>query len=308
MKRSTIACTVALLSAWLMVAGSRARVAEAEADVREKSSVYTLPSPKVLERLSMGYRAALSDYLWAHVLVTQGLRMGERRPFPEIGAYLDAINHLDPQFREPYRLTDSIMSFQVKDPDRVATLVRVRGILERGLLVFPYDPELWLNYGQFLAYIAPGSFDDPKMSKEWRQDGAQAIVRAGELGGYDEAMSFRTMSAATILNREGERDAAIRFLERAYTIVESEEAKEQIRVRLEALREGRQRSRQVVLSEAFDKLWREDLPFVSRPVLSVIGPSTNTWACAGPDRTEGERCERSWTAWSEDVFEHETQR
>lgn len=305
MKRSTIACTVALLTSMVLVAGSRSRVVREEASVREESAVYTLPPPEALERLSLGYRAALADYLWAHVLVTQGLRLGERRPFPEIAAYLDAINHLDPRFREPYRLTDSIMSFQAGDPDRAATVARVREILERGLRSFPYDAELWLNYGQFLAYIGPGAFDDPKKTKEWRQAGAQALVRAGELGGHDESMSWRTVSAATILTRQGERDAAIRFLERVYSVVESEEAKEQVRVRLEAMREGQRRSREMTLSQAFDEFWREDLPFAPRARLSVVGPPTDTWACAGQERVENVRCNRTWVAWSETALETE---
>ncbi len=171
------ACFVLVLAA-VLVGWTRPWLFDNEQAVKEGSAVYTLPSPPVLERMSLGYRAALADYLWAHLLVTQGLRMGERRPFPEMGDYLDAINHLAPRFREPYRLADSIMPFQMRDPDREATLVRLRGMLERGLRTFPLDAELWLNYGQFLAYIGPGSLKDADKRQEWREAGACVISGA----------------------------------------------------------------------------------------------------------------------------------
>ncbi|HQK20865.1 MAG TPA: HAT repeat-containing protein, partial [Polyangiaceae bacterium] len=144
-----------LLACAVMIGLSRPRLVEWLSQAKETSDVYVLPPPTVLARASLGYRAAVADYLWAHVLVTQGLRMGAKRPFQEVGQYLDAINHLDPAYREPYRLADSLLSHQAGDSDRAQSVRRARQILERGLIQFPYDAELWLNYGQFLAYIGP---------------------------------------------------------------------------------------------------------------------------------------------------------
>jgi tetratricopeptide (TPR) repeat protein len=307
MKRSTVVASAALFVGIVLVGWARPWLFEAEERVKARSSVYSLPAPAVLARLSLGYRAALADYLWAHVLVTQGLRMGERRPFPEMGDYIDAINHLEPRFREPYRLADSLMSFQAKDPDRQATVIRARGILERGLRSFPLDAELWINYGQFLAYIAPGSLEDISTRATWREEGAQALVQASSLGGHDEVTAYRTISAATILSRSGERDAAIRFLERAFTLTEDEDLKQDLLRRLKPLWEGKNRSRDVVLSQRFDQLWRKDCPFVSRAMLSVIGPPFTVWQCAGSDnlKSNDRRCDSSWSAWSERVLADE---
>ena len=304
MKRSTVGATVALFVGIVLVGWARPWLFEAEERVKVRSSVYPFPAPAVLARLSLGYRAALADYLWAHVLVTQGLRMGERRPFPEIGDYLDAINHLEPRFREPYRLADSLMSFQANNPDHQGTVIRARGILERGLNSFPLDSELWINYGQFLAYIAPGSLEDTSMRAKWREEGAEALVRASELGGHDEVTAYRTISAATILSRSGERDAAIRFLERAFTLTEDEDLKQDLLRRLNTLWEGKLRSRDVILSQRFDRLWREDCPFTSRSMLSVIGPPSAVWQCAGSDNSKSSEipCDDSWSAWSERVL------
>ena len=292
---------VAISLAVLAVVWTRPRLAQVAQGVKARSDVYALPPPSVLGRASLGYRAALADYLWAHVLVTQGLRMGEKRPFSEVALFLDAINYLDPQFREPYRLADSIMSFQVGDPDRAASVRQARIVLERGLVQFPYDAELWLNYGQFLAYIAPGSLPaDAEERAEWQEVGAKALIRAGELAG-DESTVYKAMSAAAILNRQGEVDAAIQFLERLYAVADDEAVREDVGQRLQALRQGRRESRGFELSQAFDSVWRQDLPFARRTLLSVLGPPTDPWRCVGPECRRGEPCRNNWKSWSESV-------
>jgi tetratricopeptide (TPR) repeat protein len=292
---------VSLSLAVLAVAWTRPHVARAVQEVKAHSDVYALPPPSVLSRASLGYRSALADYLWAHVLVTQGLRMGEKRPFSEVALYLEAINHLDPQFREPYRLADSIMSFQVGDPDREESVRQARIVLERGLVHFPYDAELWLNYGQFLAYIAPGSLPaDAEERAGWQEAGAKALVRAGELAG-DESTVYKAMSAAAILNRQGEVDAAIQFLERLYAVADDEDVREDVGQRLQALRQGKQQSRDFELSQAFDSVWRRDLPFARRTLLSVLGPPTDPWRCVGPAHERGGPCSVDWKSWSESV-------
>jgi hypothetical protein len=283
----------------LAVTWARPRLARVVQVVKVRSDVYSLPPPPVLGRASLGYRSALADYLWAHVLVTQGLRMGEKRPFSEVALYLDVINYLDPDFREPYRLADSIMSFQIGDPDRVESVRQARIVLERGLVQFPYDAELWLNYGQFLAYIAPGSLPvDAEEKTDWQEAGARALVRAGELGG-DGATLYKAMSAAAILNRQGEVEAAIQFLERLYAVADDEEVREDVGRRLQALRQGRQESRDFELSQAFDSVWRDDLPFAPRAMLSVLGPPYNAWECAG--RPSRNFCKKDWRSWSDRI-------
>jgi len=297
--RARAGAVVALVLSIVAIGWARPRVTQAAKVVKNQSDVYTLPPPRILARVSLGYRSALADYLWAHVLVTQGLRMGEKRPFSEVVQYLHAINQLDPRFREPYRLADSLLSFQINDPDRGASVREARRVLERGLAEFPYDSELWLNYGQFLAYIGPGSLPvDAEDRAEMQRAGARALIRAGELGG-DESTVFKSISAAAILHRKGEVDAAIRFLERLHAVADDEEVREDVGRRLHALRQGRQASRDFELSRAFDSVWQKDLPFAPRSWLSVLGPHRETWLCAGP---RGERndvpCISDWPAWS----------
>ena len=288
------------------IATTRPRLGQAVNLAKEQAAVYRLPPPNVLAHAALGYRAAVADYLWAHVLVTQGLRMEDRRPFTEVVQYLDAINYLEPRFREPYRFVDSLLSFQVNDPDRQASIREARRIMERGLAQFPYDSEQYLNYGRFLSYLGPGHLpEDTEERNEWLRTGAKAIARAGELSS-DELSAFKAVSAATALKRVGEEDAAISFLERLYTVTDNDEVREDIVQRLRGLWQGRQASLDFELSREFDTVWRQDLPFAPRSWLSLLGPPHETWKCAGPRRDRRSRaddaCINSWSTWSEHVL------
>lgn len=286
-----------------------------------RAEVAALPTPAGLRLLSMGYRSALADYLWADVLVTQGLRLATRRPYPEVWEYLQGITDLDPKFREPYRLADTLLLFQVGDKDPMRSSARARELMRRGLDEFAYDAEMWVNYGQFLAYLAPGivrnAFDSMADDTEreqakaqlerWRKEGISALVTAGELGGADESIASRTMYAASLLHELGQADAAVRFLERLYAATDNEEARAHIAESLEVMREGRSASRDFVIAQAFQELWKHELPFGSATSLSILGPRYPVWACAGraADR-EGQPCYRTWTDWARAVEQGKT--
>ena len=61
--------TIALVvAAAVAVTAVRVPLTAVNRRVRETSEVYTLPPPKQLPALSLGYRSALADLLWAYVL------------------------------------------------------------------------------------------------------------------------------------------------------------------------------------------------------------------------------------------------
>lgn len=287
------ALLIALVTPWLTT-----RVAKLSA----RSDVYALPPRYLLRPVSLGHTAALADIIWAHVLVTQGLRTSENRPFEHLENYLDAIHELDPGFREPYRLAHSLLIFQRNDPNPEHSVRTARRIMEAGLQRFPHDASLWLDYGEFLAYLAPPYLPDSKEQARWKRDGARAIIRAGELGSKDDNLYWRSISAVALLSKEGERDAMLRFLERVYTMTEDEELKRNLEGQIGVLRAGRGESRRLSLNKAFEELWRTTTPFVSRTQRRVLGPTVDPWKCSGalpPVRPES--CLRNWTAWARSV-------
>lgn len=266
-------------------------------EVSVQSDVYALPSPEQTVVMSLGHRAALADLLYASVLVSYGVHFQERRRFEFVGNYLDTINALDPKFAAPYRFADTLLTMQPKAP-RWQDFVKAREILERGMAERPTDGLLHTNAGLFLAYLAPGQAPDAKTKTEFRMRGARALARACELIGDDKNMPFHCVVAADIYTRAGEREATIAFLRRFLAIADDEEVR---RIALGNLRKvvgEAERDRLMKRTNALNEIWGDDLPFISKDALLVIGPPSPAGACAGKPGREG--CASSWRDWGEE--------
>ncbi len=305
MKPASVIEILVVAGAAALVAVARPKAVAITEAVAETSDSYALPPAHVLPQVSMGYRSALADLLWAHVMVTQGLRMRERRPFDYVVQYMDAISTLDPTFRDPYRLVDTIVAFQSNDPNKVENVRHARRLMELGLQRFPLDAELWLDYGQFLAFVAPSVLPTAAEQQQWRHDGAVALSRLTDLGGSDENTLYKSLAAVRFLVHNGENEAAIRMLEKAYAITDDPDTRDQIEARLRVLLGNRAESQRLLVTRKFEETWRNDLPFVARTTISLIGPPVDTWKCAGFQfgaRTTASSCPRDWQTWADDVL------
>jgi tetratricopeptide (TPR) repeat protein len=301
MRQSTVRAAALMVLAAVGVGSVRGPLARIERRVKETSEVYLLPPPEHVVALSLGYRSALADVLWAHVLVAQGFRMMEKRRFENLTRLLDSINELDPTFRDPYLYADALITLQAGATPRDEVL-KAREILERGVKNLPLDGEVWLALGQFVAYVAPGSYlTDPEEKKQWRLEGAKMLARAAELSGPDSEIGWQAIGGASILARAGEREAAIRFLERALAVADDEELKQHIQGKLAALVSDKLAEAYKHRQEELRKLREKDLPFVSRTRLLVLGPPVDTALCAGGERKADPRCATSWPDWVERI-------
>lgn len=290
--------TLLLVVAGVCIFSVRAKVADAHAHAKETSDVHLLPPPKEVVAMSMGYRAALADVLWAQVLVGQGLRTMDRRRYDTVADMLDTINELDPEFRDPYLWSDALITLQVTEVRR-EDLERTRAILERGTRNRPLDPEVWRTAGQFLAFTGPGTLiKDPEEREAWRRDGARLLARAAELGGDKGYAGWSAVASANILNRQGERDAAIRLIQRTLAVTEDDELRDRLQRQL-AMLIGEQKveaykKRQLELLE----ISRNDLPFVGKTTLHILGPPFDTAYCAGGKPETEKRCAITWKSWA----------
>lgn len=294
--------TVALSAAAAVAIGSvRAPAADLERRIAETSDVYVLPPPDEVVTLSLGYRSALADLLWSHVLVSQGLHTMERRRFENLTLLLDAINALDPTFREPYLFADALITFQTSTTPREEVL-KAREVMERGVQSRPLDAELWLVLGQYVAFIAPASYmTDPAEKAQWRLEGARMLARAAELGAGDANISWQALGGAGILGRAGEREAQIRFLQRTLAVTDDEELKQKIRAQLDKLLDARDAERYRRRLDGFREIWRRDLPFVSNTAILALGPPRDPAYCAGGAHADEPRCATTWRAWAERI-------
>lgn len=303
-----VTAAIALACA-LAVASVRASLFQANARVKETSDVYVLPPPEQVVTLSLGYRSALADLLWAHVLVSQGLHTIERRRFENLTLLLDAVNELDPTFREPYLLADALITFQNETPRE--EVLKARAIMELGVKNRPLDGELWLVLGQFVAFIAPGTYlTDPEEQNRWRLEGAQMLARAAELGGDNSNIGWQAFGGAGILQRAGQIEASISFLRRTIAVTEDPELREKAEKQLawmlakksaeiDQLADAKKWQTDRRRYEAFQETWRRDLPFVTKSTLLLLGPPRDAAWCAGTERALSPGCAATWKDWSD---------
>lgn len=258
---------------------------------RLRDDVFVLPPPRQLEAMTLGYRHAAADLLWAKLLVEQGLHMQEKRKFTTLPAYIDAIIALEPDHPTLYQFVDTLIVFQpVPAGPEEARLAR--RYLERGTQERPYDPELWLHYGQFVAFLAPAMLNDNAEIEQWRADGARALMHAVELG----ADADRSLAASTILSEAGHTKATIQHLQRAYALTDDPETRRQIAFKLQRLRGGVNSELSEIGVSLIEHEWRTRYPFLSRGASLLIGPYRPPAACAGPDAHARRECPHDWTS------------
>ncbi len=279
-----------LLVAALGVARLQPRLAATTAAIKLREDIYLAPPPAELRAATLGYVAAATDLLWAKLLVEYGIHWGEHRSFPDLNHYLDALLALDPKYKPLYDYVDSMLVYRplhgTEEDARAA-----RAYLEQGIAALPYDPDVWVHYGQFIAFLAPSFLLSEEERDRWRQEGAVALTHAVELG----ADVNMTLSATTMLGRRfGERDAAIRALRRAYALTEDDAIRAEISAKLEILQGNQERDRAEEVIQSIEGQWRRDLPFVPRGEYLLLGPIDDTAACAGLPSSTRRPCAKSW--------------
>ncbi len=276
------------------VGALRAPLVEKFSKVRERSDVYALPKPEQVVVVSLGYRAALADLLFAHVLVWHGLHFSEKRRLEFAAEYLDTIVTLDPTFRDPYYFGDTLIAIQPTKPRR-EDYVRARRLLERGMDARPFDTELWLSGGQFIAYVAAPWLEDPKEMAEWRLAGARRLAHACEIVDANENIPFHCITAARLFEKAGEHEAMIGFLERFLSVSDDDEVRDLALRTLERVRGERDEQKRAVGADEIRAKWRADLPFVTFTKALVLAPDFDPAFCAGG--RQGRACSTSWSAW-----------
>jgi tetratricopeptide (TPR) repeat protein len=300
--RSNSGARATILALWILAASAalihftRGALSSRYKAVRQLKDVYFLPSAELTRSSSLGYRAALADILYAHVLVSYGQHFQEKRRFEFVAQYLNAIVGLDPTFREPYRMADTLITLQPESP-RFEDYQAARALQERGLKQFPTDSELWLIAGQFSAYLAANWVPEAHR-EEYRLDGARKLSRSCELISSNQNIPHHCITAARIYSQAGQLGAAQRFLERVLTISEDPEIRSLAGGFLQSIAGEGQRAR---IDDRFRRLrvlWGNDLRFVSREQLQLLGPGFDPAHCAGP-HTPTPDCATTFRDWGE---------
>jgi hypothetical protein len=292
--RAALQATLILLAAAGGVALTQPRLAKVAHAAGEREDVYALPPPGQLRAATLGWEAATVDLLWAKLLVEYGTHWSEHRDFADTPRYADAILAIEPGYEPLYRYIDTMLAYRPLQGTE-ADVRLARGYLERGLLARPLDGELWLEYGQFLAFVAPSFLRERADQDSWRKDGAEAMGHAVELG----AEADRALTAATLLTQAGQRQAAVRYLERAYAFTEHPSmaaAHELIGRKLEELQSTAMRDAADETMRAIDERWHREMPYLSRAQYLLLGPTVDPIRCSGLEGADDPACARDFTA------------
>jgi hypothetical protein len=286
--RAAIA-TVAVLAASLAgLVGTQPVLARTVHRVKERDDTFVLPPPAELRAATLGYDAAVVDLLWADLLVENGMHLSEHRDFLDIPKYLDAILELEPTYSPVYKYVTSMLAYRPMQGTE-ADIREARAYMERGTRERPTDAKVWMEYGEFIAYIAPPFLKEDAERAAWRVDGARAMAHAVEIGGDPDL----ALSAAAGLNRGGDRRGMIEFLQRAYALTDpSSEVHEQIGQELGALQEDALREGADQVREAIERRREHDTPGLDHDLYLLVGPATDVFGCVGASGYGGPGCAR----------------
>lgn len=266
-------------------------------EIKRRHDVYLLPPPDVTVAMSLGYRSALADMIFAHVLVAYGQHFIEKRRFEFVADYLDTILTLDPKFREPVRLTDTLLILQ-PEPARLQDYRAARRLLDRGLSSFPNDSELWLIAGQFMAYLAANYVPEAEQ-EQWRFEGAKKLARSCELVGSNENIPHHCIVAARLFDEAGQAGLAKSFLERVLAVSDNPEIQDIASGYLGRVVGAAERERIEERGRRLRAQWSRDLTFVSRDAWFLLGPKFDPARCAGQASPRDQACATSFRAWGE---------
>lgn len=291
-----LAIALAVAAAGLM-SWERGRLAPELDHIKGGADAYLLPGVDQTYVASLGYRSALADLIYGHVLVSYGLHFDRKQLFVHVGDYLDVVNRLDPKFRAPYWFADTLLTMQPKAPP-VAFYRKAREIQERGLKELPFDQELWSASGQFLAYLAPNQLTDPQEKEEYRRSGARHLMQACNLIGSNDAIPYHCVTAARLLNQEGNLTASRQLLERLQNVSDDPQIQELAASYLVQIAGQQAQLAASDRQQRFRARWHADLGLSPRVEANAVGPGFDPAVCAGRSRAEEPECSSSWRRWS----------
>lgn len=115
-----------------------------------RHQMYYLPSPAVLERLSLGHRSFLADLVWIRGLLYVGTHFSQGGTIDWLPRYTQSIVSLEPQFRYAYVWGAILIVYNRKTTTREDILTSIQ-FLKMGQQQFPHD--YYFPYALGMSYL-----------------------------------------------------------------------------------------------------------------------------------------------------------
>jgi hypothetical protein len=198
-----------------------------------EADTFYLPSSRTMRVASLGHHELTSDLVAARANVYFGTQLQTKGQQRYLAEYLGRAVDLDPFFRRLYLSGAAMEIYNGQNAD-LPTMLSATALLERGTTMFPLDWELWFQLGFSYFFELPrlaGAEDE--RTAHWRQRGVEMLRRAALFEGIPD---WLPSLVAGMLTKAGSGQMAIRHLEQAYAVASSDEARLQIRFKLNQLR------------------------------------------------------------------------
>ena len=215
-----------------VIENMRTRATQARAKWPAEVDTLYLPPAGVLRLGSLGHHELVADLLAARANIYFGDQVEHRGEQRWMAWYLNSIVQLDPYF-EPVYLRGAAMLTYSTSKVKLANALAATDLLRRGAAVFPESWELHFQLGFNLYYELPGTVDakDPRRIG-WRKEGIEALRKATL---FDQVPPWLPSLVAGMLSERGEREMAIKHIERVYAITSDEETRASIQAKLNRL-------------------------------------------------------------------------
>lgn len=201
------------------------------ASTQRYEDVYYLPPPAWLKVFSLGYREALASYIWMRTLIYFGDEMVHHGRTKYLFTYADAMLDLDPYFVRAYRWIATTGSYRLGSSG-LPDIRRSIDYLERAARLFPDDGEIAWDLASFYLYELKPHVTDEKERAEANRKGIEHL-QVAVLHGAGPA--WLALNAAAELEKMGQREQQIAFLQEAYGQVSSDDTRKRIEEQLAVL-------------------------------------------------------------------------
>lgn len=230
--------------------------------------VYYVPPPEWLPVLSLGWKEAAADLLWMRALIYFGDELVHRGQVRHVFDYTEAILHLDPRFKRVYRWVGTTGMYRPVGVE-VEDIRRAIEYLERGARLFPDDGELAWDTGASLSFELAPHVQDSAERDRIRARGAEYMQTAARLGAGPD---WLVLTNATVLQRLGRTEQAIRHLEEMYATTRDDGTREQIRLQLARLRNEAHAEAFRHAHEDLEARRAREFPYLDTSLYQLVGP------------------------------------
>ncbi len=259
------ACGVTLAGTTLVALGEATAIRDrwpAEAD-----TLY-LPASSALRFASLGHSEAAADLVAARANVYYGAQIVARGEQKWLSRYLDTVVDLDPRFQSIYMRGASMLVYASRRIT-VDNLLAANRLLDRGASEFPDDWQFPFQRGfNYMFELPQTAREDPRVP-DWRQRGVESLRHASL---FNEAPAWLPNLTAKMLTEQGNAELAIKHLEQNYAVTSNEEAREQIRAKLAALRGAHASERLERAAREFGEMLSQRYPYAPEAFSVVAGP------------------------------------